>query len=66
MSADHTPAYDTLTAEIDDVVATCNGDLRGALKALLLINEQLERELQVQLALGARIMPRFCTADTMH
>jgi hypothetical protein len=26
-------------------VATCNGDLRGALKALLLVNEQLEAEL---------------------
>ncbi len=30
---------------IDDIVATCNGDLRGALKALMLVNEQLEREL---------------------
>jgi hypothetical protein len=27
-------------------VATCNGDIRGALKALLLVNEQLEAELQ--------------------
>lgn len=32
--------------EIDDIVACCNGDLRGAVKALLLVNEQLERELQ--------------------
>ena len=30
---------------IDQIVATCNGDLRGALKALLLVNEQLEAEL---------------------
>ncbi len=31
---------------IDEIVARCNGDLRGALKALLLVNEQLEAELQ--------------------
>ena len=31
---------------IDEIVATCNGDLRGALKALMLVNEQLEAELQ--------------------
>jgi hypothetical protein len=30
---------------IDEIVARCNGDLRGALKALLLVNEQLEVEL---------------------
>ncbi len=30
---------------IDQIVATCNGDVRGALKALLLVNEQLETEL---------------------
>jgi hypothetical protein len=33
-------------AAIDQIVATCNGDLRGALKALLLVNEHLEVELQ--------------------
>ena len=32
-------------AAIDQIVANCNGDLRGALKALLLVNEQLEAEL---------------------
>jgi len=26
-------------------VASCNGDMRGAMKALLLVNEQLESEL---------------------
>ncbi len=30
---------------IDEIVASCNGDLRGALKALLLVNERLEAEL---------------------
>lgn len=39
---------------IDDIVATCNGDLRGALKALMLVNEQLERELHRATALAIR------------
>ena len=33
-------------AAIDEIVARCNGDLHGALKALLLVNEHLEAELQ--------------------
>jgi hypothetical protein len=32
-------------AAIDEIVASCNGDMRGALQALLLVNEQLEAEL---------------------
>jgi hypothetical protein len=31
---------------IDEIIAACNGDTHGALKALLLVNEQLEAELQ--------------------
>ena len=44
-------------AAIDQIVARCNGDIRGALKALLLINEHLEAELQqvyAAVAHGAR------------
>ena len=38
---------------IDEIVARCNGDIRGALKALLLVNEQLEVELaQLQAAVA--------------
>jgi hypothetical protein len=33
-------------AAIDEIVARCDGDIRGALKALLLVNERLEAELQ--------------------
>lgn len=33
-------------AAIDQIVASCNGDIHSALKALLLINEHLEAELQ--------------------
>ena len=32
-------------AAIDEIVASCNGDLRGAVKALLLVNEHLEAEI---------------------
>ncbi|MDB5564578.1 MAG: hypothetical protein JWP84_1144 [Tardiphaga sp.] len=38
---------------IDEIIATCNGDLRGAVKALLLVNEQLESELQQLYAAAA-------------
>jgi hypothetical protein len=33
-------------AAIDKIVAKCNGDIRSALKALLMVNEHLEAELQ--------------------
>ena len=32
-------------AAIDEIVASCDGDLRGALRALLLVNEHLEAEI---------------------
>ena len=38
--------YAPKESAIDEIVARCNGDIRGALKALLLVNEQLEAELQ--------------------
>jgi hypothetical protein len=39
-------ASDTYEIAVDDAIATCNGDLRGALKALIIANEFLERDLQ--------------------
>ena len=44
--------------EIDDIIATCNGDLRGAVKALLMVNEQLETELQQLYAASAHGIAR--------
>jgi hypothetical protein len=41
-------------AAIDEIVASCDGDIRGALKALLLVNEQLEAELRQVYAAAAR------------
>ena len=32
-------------AAINRIVASCGGDIRGALKALLMVNEHLEAEL---------------------
>jgi hypothetical protein len=33
-------------AQIDEIVAMCEEDLRGALKALMLVNEHLESQLE--------------------
>ncbi len=45
---------DRIEAQIDEIINTCDGDLRGALKALLLVNELLEFELQQLQTRGAR------------
>ncbi|MGY2990144.1 hypothetical protein ACVI1K_007491 [Bradyrhizobium sp. USDA 4508] len=37
---DYLDEYDR---ELDEIVAACDGDVRSALRALLLVNEQLER-----------------------
>ena len=44
------PAIDPYESVVDDAIATCNGDLRGALKALIIANEFLERDLERALA----------------
>ncbi|CAN5311645.1 hypothetical protein BH11PSE4_BH11PSE4_10770 [soil metagenome] len=52
-------------AAIEDVIASCNGDIRGALKALLLVNEQLEAELQ-QLYAAATHSTLSGSANVLH
>jgi hypothetical protein len=47
-----TVIYCDLDAVIDKIVAACSGDMISAVKALLLVNETLESELQ-QLRDGA-------------
>jgi hypothetical protein len=37
---------DQYEAAVDEIIASCNGDLRGAVRALMLANEQLEQKLQ--------------------
>ena len=47
MSHAHTSrVVDEYQAAVDEIVASCNGDLRGAVRALILANEQLEQRLQ--------------------
>ena len=51
---------------IDEIVARCNGDLRGALKALLLVNEQLEAELAELHAMVTHDGPRGANRSVLH
>ena len=53
-------------AVIDEIVASCNGDLRGALKALLLVNEQLEAELRQLYAAAGQDIPGGGDKTLMH
>ena len=53
-------------AAIDQIVASCNGDIRGALKALLLVNEQLEAELRQLYAAVARSRPLERASSALH
>ena len=47
MSHDETNRFiDEYEQDVDEIVAACRGDLRGAVRALMLINEQLEQTLQ--------------------
>jgi hypothetical protein len=47
------PDLDVYEAAVDEVIAACDGDLRGALTALIIANEYLERDLQEALAFAA-------------
>jgi hypothetical protein len=51
---------------IDEVVAACNGDLRSALKVLLLVNEQLEHILNCLNAELNEHMQRHHRQQTLH
>jgi hypothetical protein len=37
------PKTDPYDAAVEDAIATCNGDIRGALEALLILNDILKR-----------------------
>jgi hypothetical protein len=40
------PPLDRYDAAVEDVIATCNGDLHGAVRALMLLNEVLESQIE--------------------
>jgi len=44
--ADTNRFLDEYEQDVDEIIAACRGDLRSAVRALMLINEQLERRLQ--------------------
>ena len=55
------PELDRYDVTVEDAIATCNGDLRGALQALLILNEDLEAELmelQAAMATGGTMESR--------
>lgn len=49
---------------IEKIIAACDGNMRGALEALLLVNEHLETELHLLYALASRADDPRCR--TMH
>jgi len=52
---------------LDDVIAQCDGDTRGALKALLAANEYLEAELQhLQAAIRLNGVPQLAEKVPTH
>ena len=53
-------------AAIDDIVASCDGDIRGALKALLLVNEHLEAELREFYAAAAHGVSTGHGSNVLH
>ena len=48
---------------VDSAIATCGGDLRGTLKALIIANEFLEEELRRQID---NVEPREFAAPERH
>jgi hypothetical protein len=53
-------------AAINQIVASCNGDIHSALKALLLVNEHLEAELQQLYAAVALGRPFERGSNALH
>ena len=50
---------------IEQIVAACDGNMRSALEALLLVNEHLEAELH-QLYAAVSLVGRGDCLETMH
>jgi ABC-type uncharacterized transport system permease subunit len=53
-------------AAINEIVASCDGDLRGAVKALLLVNEHLEAELAQLYAAAAHYSINERGSNALH
>jgi hypothetical protein len=57
---------DRPNAVIDEIVAACSGDMVSAVKALLLINEELESELQHFYAAAYRSPTKRQAKSSLH
>ena len=53
-------------AVIDEIVARCSGDMVSAVKALLLVNEELESELQQLYAAAYRSSTKRQAKSSLH
>jgi hypothetical protein len=56
-------------AQIDDIIASCDGDARGALRVLMLINQRLRlevAELQQAVDCDATDQPRLPQRPSLH
>jgi hypothetical protein len=58
---------DRYDAAVEDAIATCNGDIMGALKALLIVNEHLESELmELKAARATGVTVESRTDQSLH
>jgi hypothetical protein len=57
---------DQYEQDVDEIAAACNGDLRGAVKALMLVNEQLEQRLWLMSAELVERLPDDRVLKSMH
>lgn len=46
------PGLTKLEAKVDTAIAACGGDMRATIRALILANEFLEKELETQVSRG--------------
>ena len=51
---------------IEEIIATCDGNMRGALEALLLVNEHLEAELHQLYAAFSHVPHRGARFKRVH
>ena len=59
-------SFRSTEAAIDAIVARCDGDIRGSMKALLLVNEHLEAEIAQLYAAAARYGINERSSGALH
>ena len=59
-------AFKRTETVIEEIIAACDGDVHGALEALLLVNEHLEAELHELYAAGCGTCCRSQDFNTVH